>query len=44
MQDGWKQYVWHRLNELDQVPLFSGIKGDALARIELLKRQQSNGE
>jgi hypothetical protein len=43
-QPGWKAYVWHRLQELDQVPLFSGIKADAISRIESSKRQQSNGE
>lgn len=44
LQQGWKQYVWHRLNELDQVPLFAGIKGDVLRRIESSKQQSKHGE
>lgn len=43
LNPGWKAYVWHRLNELDQVPLFAGIKGDVLRRIESSKQQQSSG-
>lgn len=43
LNPGWKQYIWHRLNELDQTPLFAGIKGDVLRRIESSKQQQSSG-
>ena len=39
----WKAYVWQRLQELDQTPLFAGIKDDVLNRIESLKQQQRNG-
>lgn len=42
-QPAWKAYIWQRLNELDQAPLFEGIKADVLQRIELLKQQQSSG-
>jgi hypothetical protein len=43
LQDAWKQYVWHRLQELDQSPLFAGIKDEVLKRIESFKQQQRNG-
>lgn len=39
----WKAYIWHRLQELDQTPLFEGIKADVLRRIESSKKPQSNG-
>lgn len=43
LQPAWKAYIWQRLNELDQAPLFEGIKADVLRRIELSKQQQSSG-
>jgi hypothetical protein len=43
LQPAWKAYIWQRLNDLDQAPLFEGIKADVLLRIELLKQQQSSG-
>ncbi len=43
LQEAWKAYVWQRLQELDQTPLFSGIKSDVLKRIESFKQQQRNG-
>jgi hypothetical protein len=42
-QEAWKAYVWQRLQELDQVPLFEGIKADVLRRIESSKRQHKSG-
>jgi len=42
-QEAWKAYVWHRLNELDQTPLFAGIKDEVLRRVELLKQQHKSG-
>jgi hypothetical protein len=43
LQPAWKAYVWHRLNELDQSPLFAGIKDEVLKRIESFKQQQTSG-
>lgn len=43
LQPAWKQYIWHRLNELDQTPLFAGIKDEVLRRVELLKQQRTSG-
>ena len=43
LNPAWKAYVWQRVNELDQVPLFEGIKADVLRRVELLKQQQTSG-
>lgn len=43
LNEAWKAYIWHRLNELDQVPLFSGIKADVLRRIESFKQLQTSG-
>jgi len=40
----WKAYIWHRLQELDQTPLFEGIKADVLRRIESSKKQNKHGE
>ncbi len=40
LNPAWKAYVWQRLNELDQTPLFAGIKDEVLRRVELLKQQQ----
>jgi hypothetical protein len=31
------------VQELDQVPLFAGIKADVLKRIESFKQQQTSG-
>lgn len=31
----WKEHVWHRLQELDKLPGFQGIKDEA---VELLKK------
>jgi hypothetical protein len=42
-EPAWKAYIWHRLNELDQVSLFAGIKDEVLRRVELLKQQQGSG-
>ena len=36
---GWKAYVWERLQELDQVPLFAGIKADVVAEVERRKAE-----
>lgn len=43
LNPAWKQYIWQRLNELDQTPLFAGIKDEVLKRIESFKQQQRNG-
>ena len=43
LNPAWKAYVWQRVNELDQVPLFAGIKDEVLRRVELLKQQQTSG-
>jgi hypothetical protein len=43
LNEAWKAYIWHRLNELDQVPLFAGIKDEVLRRIESSKRQHKSG-
>lgn len=43
LNPAWKAYVWQRLNELDRVPLFAGIKDEVLRRVELLKQQQGSG-
>lgn len=43
LNPAWKAYIWQRVNELDQVPLFAGIKDEVLRRVELLKQQQKDG-
>lgn len=43
LQEAWKAYVWQRLQELDQTPLFAGLKDEVLKRIESFKQQQRNG-
>ena len=30
---GWKEHVWHRLQELDKLPGFAGIKDEAVAML-----------
>jgi hypothetical protein len=36
----WREYIWQRLNELDQTPMFAGIKDDVIQRIESTKQQK----
>jgi hypothetical protein len=43
LNEAWKAYIWQRLNELDQTPLFAGLKDEVLRRVELLKQQQGSG-
>ncbi len=33
-QEAWKHYIWARLQELDQTPMFSGIKEAVIAQVE----------
>lgn len=30
---GWKEHVWHRLQELDKTTVFAGIKDEAVAML-----------
>lgn len=30
----WKEHVWHRLQELDKLPGFQGIKHEAVAMLK----------
>jgi hypothetical protein len=40
--DGWKEYVWHRVKELDQTQLFTGIKSQFLERIKNVSNDVHN--
>jgi hypothetical protein len=37
--DGWKEYVWHRVKELDQTQLFTGIKSQFLEKIHETRKK-----
>lgn len=30
----WKEHVWHRLQELDKLPGFAGIKDEAVSMLQ----------
>jgi hypothetical protein len=40
--DGWKEYVWHRVKELDKTQLFMGIKSQFLERIKNVSNDVHN--
>lgn len=42
--EGAKHYAWQRLQELDQEPLFKGIKADVLGRIGSSRKQGKDGD
>ena len=37
--DGWKEYVWHRVKELDKTQLFTGIKSQFLEKIHETRKK-----
>jgi hypothetical protein len=41
LNPGWKAYVWHQIQELDNDPsgLFTGIKDDFLKQIQKAKNE-----
>jgi hypothetical protein len=37
--NGWKEYVWHRVKELDKTQLFTGIKSQFLEKIHETRKK-----